>query len=124
VLALVRLAHGDARPALVALPAGALLLAVLAVASRWPPTAWLLLVPVMIGPAALAYRVGTPRAWNAVGVYALGGIAAGYGLLDPLLCRAVDGPCNSTTAWVVAAVGGAVALACYGWLLAQARVRT
>jgi hypothetical protein len=120
----VRLAHGDERLALVALPAAGLLVLVLAVASRWPPTAWLLLLAVLVAPAALAYRVGTPRAWALVAVFALGGIATGYGLLDPLLCRAVDGPCSSTTAWVVAATGGAVALVSYAVLLAQARLRT
>ena len=120
----MRLAHGDERPALVALPGGGVLVIVLAVASRWPATAWLLVLAVLIGPAALAYRVGTPRAWALVAVFALGGIATGYGLLDPLLCRVVDGSCDSTTAWVVAAVGGTAALVAYGWLLAQARLRT
>ncbi len=33
----------------------------------------------------LAYRAGRPRAWNAVGVYAVGGVISGYGLLIELL---------------------------------------
>jgi hypothetical protein len=124
VLALVRLARGDARPALIALPVAAVLTAALAVAARWPPTAWALLLAVLVGPVGLAYRVGTPRAWGVLAVFAIAGTVTGYGLLDPLLCRAVDGECHATTATVVAGIGGAVAVGAYGWLLAQARFRT
>jgi hypothetical protein len=59
-----------------------------------------------------AFRSGDARAWNAVGVFALGGVIAGYGLLYTLLAG---------SAWPVIAGGSAIALGALGYLWARAR---
>jgi hypothetical protein len=62
--------------------------------------------------AGLAFRAGDARAWNAVGVYAIGGVICGYGLLVELL---------GTGGMVAVVVGGLIALAALGYLWARAR---
>jgi hypothetical protein len=121
-VAAVRAVHGDRRPALVAIPLGAALALGLVVAERWPPTAWLLAVVVLVSPAALAYRVRTPAAWNAVLVFALAGAVSAYGLLDELLARA-DGGATAGRAIAAAVAGGVVAAAAYAYLYVEALVR-
>jgi hypothetical protein len=62
--------------------------------------------------AGLAYRAGTPRGWNAVGVFAVGGVVCGYGLLVELLGQ---------DALPAVLAGGLVCLAAIGYLGAFAR---
>jgi hypothetical protein len=122
VAADVRALRGDPRAARIAVPLGAVLVLALGVAERWPPTAWPLVVVVLVGPPVLAYRVATPAAWNVVLVYALAGSVAGYGLLDELLARA-DGGQAADRAVAAAALGGAVGAVAYAWLYVEGLVR-
>jgi hypothetical protein len=59
-----------------------------------------------------AYRVDDTRSWNAVGVFALGGVIAGYGLLSALL---------TGDSWPVIAGGTAIAGCALGYLWSRAR---
>jgi hypothetical protein len=59
-----------------------------------------------------AFRAGDARAWNAVGVFAVGGVIAGYGLLSALLAG---------DSWPVIAGGSAIALGALGYLWNRAR---
>lgn len=59
-----------------------------------------------------AFRVNDTRAWNALGVFAAGGVIAGYGLLYALL---------TGDAWPVIAAGTLVAGAALGYLWTRAR---
>jgi len=63
-----------------------------------------LLAVVMIAIAG-AYRAHSARAWNAVALFAAGGVVCSYGLLARLLCAA--GPSCSTTRSGVAIAAGA-----------------
>jgi hydrogenase/urease accessory protein HupE len=60
----------------------------------------------------LAYRAGRPRAWNAVAVYAVGGVISGYGLLIELL---------GEDALPAVMVGALISVAALGYLWMQAR---
>jgi hypothetical protein len=60
----------------------------------------------------LAYRADRPRAWNAVAVYAVGGVVSGYGLLIELLGQG---------ALPAVMVGGLISVAALGYLWTQAR---
>lgn len=62
--------------------------------------------------AGLAFRAGDARAWNAVGVYAVGGVICGYGLLVELL---------GSGGMVAVVAGGLIQLAALGYLWARAR---
>jgi hypothetical protein len=62
--------------------------------------------------AGLAYRQGSARAWNAVGVFAVGGVVCGYGLLIELL---------GDDAMPAVLAGGLVCLSALGYLGARAR---
>lgn len=62
--------------------------------------------------AGLAFRAAEPRAWNAVGVFAVGGVICGYGLLLELL--GLDGA-------TAAAGGSLIAALALGYLWARAR---
>jgi len=59
-----------------------------------------------------AFRVDDGRAWNAVAVFAAGGVIAGYGLLYALL---------TGDSWPVIATGGAIAAGALGYLWSRAR---
>jgi hypothetical protein len=59
-----------------------------------------------------AYRVDDTRAWNAVGVFALGGVVAGYGLLSALLTGG---------AWPMIAAGAVLAAGALGYLWSRTR---
>ena len=59
-----------------------------------------------------AFRANDARAWNAVGVFAVGGVIAGYGLLYALL---------TGDAWPVIAAGTAIAAGALGYLWSRAR---
>ena len=60
----------------------------------------------------LAYRAGGPRAWNALAVYAVGGVVSGYGLLIQLL---------GDHAVSAILVGGLISSAALTYLVVQAR---
>ena len=60
----------------------------------------------------LAYRAGRPRAWNAVAVYAAGGVVSGYGLLVELL---------GEDALPAVLIGALISVAALGYLWVQAR---
>ena len=60
----------------------------------------------------LAYRADRPRAWNAVGVYAVGGVVSGYGLLIELLGQ---------DALAAVMIGALVSVSALGYLWAQTR---
>jgi hypothetical protein len=62
--------------------------------------------------AGLAFRANDPRAWNAVGVFAVGGVACLYGLLVELLGQ---------DALPVVLAGALVDLAALGYLSVRAR---
>jgi hypothetical protein len=57
---------------------------------------------------AMAYRRGTPRAWNAVAVFAVGLIVMAYGALELLLTHVGTSGVGSR-AWIAIAAGMAVA---------------
>jgi hypothetical protein len=63
------------------------------------------LLAVVTVAVAGAYRAHSARAWNAVALFAGGGVVCAYGLLARLLCAA--GPSCSTTRSGVAIVAGA-----------------
>lgn len=56
------------------------------------------------GVVAMAYRRGTPRAWNAVAIFAIGVIIAAYGALEELLCRLGSG-CTGSRSWAAITAG-------------------
>ena len=59
---------------------------------------------------ALGYRCGSPRGWNRVAVFAVGGAICAYGVLGGVLCGVRSVPSESTTrAWGVAVAGGLLA---------------
>src|SRR5262249_39799042 len=58
-----------------------------------------------------AFRVNDNRGWNALGVFAAGGVIAGYGLLYALL---------TGDSWPVIAVGTAIAGGALGYLWSRA----
>jgi hypothetical protein len=60
----------------------------------------------------LAYRAGEARAWNAVAVYAVGGVVSGYGLLVELL---------GDHAIPAVVVGALISVAALGYLCVVAR---
>jgi hypothetical protein len=60
------------------------------------------LVTASLLAVGLAYRSGSPRAWNALGAFAVGGVICAYGLLSGLL---------GAGAPIVVGVGAALALA-------------
>ena len=62
--------------------------------------------------AGLAFRRSDARAWNAVAVFAVGGVACGYGLLIELL---------GEDALPAVLAGGLVCLVALGYLGARAR---
>jgi hypothetical protein len=59
-----------------------------------------------------AFRVDDTRAWNALAVFAAGGVIAGYGLLYALL---------TGDAWPVIATGTAIAAGALGYLWLRTR---
>jgi hypothetical protein len=71
-----------------------------------------LLVTFGMFAAGLAFRQGSARAWNAVAVFAVGGVICGYGLLIELL---------GEEAMPAVLAGGVVSLAALGYLGAHAR---
>ena len=71
-----------------------------------------LLVTLGMVAAGLAFRQGSARAWNAVGVFAVGGVICGYGLLIELLGQ---------DAMPAVLAGGVVSLAALSYLGATAR---
>lgn len=71
-----------------------------------------LLATVGMFAVGLAFRQGSARAWNAVGVFAVGGVVCGYGLLIELL---------GEDAMPAVLTGGVVSLAALGYLGAHAR---
>ena len=71
-----------------------------------------LLVTLGMVAAGLAFRQGSARAWNAVGVFALGGVVCGYGLLIELLGQ---------DAMPAVLAGGLVSLAALSYLGVTAR---
>ena len=71
-----------------------------------------LLVTLGMVAAGLAFRQGSARAWNAVGVFAVGGVVCGYGLLIELLGQ---------DAMPAVLAGGLVSLAALSYLGATAR---
>ena len=71
-----------------------------------------LLVTLGMVAAGLAFRQGSARAWNAVGVVALGGVVCGYGLLIELLGQ---------DAMPAVLAGGLVSLAALSYLGVTAR---
>ncbi len=62
--------------------------------------------------AGLAFRQGSAGAWNAVGVFAVGGVICGYGLLIELM---------GTDAMPAVLAGGLVCLSALGYLGVRAR---
>jgi hypothetical protein len=62
--------------------------------------------------AGLAYRAGDARSWNAVGVFTVGGVVCGYGLLIELL---------GEDAMTAVLAGGVVCLTALGYLGMRAR---
>ena len=102
--------------AAIGLPPALGLTAVLAVVDRWPPTAQLLLLTVAAGPAALATVDGRPRAWLALGVYAVAGVTAGYAALDLLLAGREGDGWSVGPGLVTLVLAGLVALAAYAYL--------
>jgi lysylphosphatidylglycerol synthetase-like protein (DUF2156 family) len=62
--------------------------------------------------AGLAFRQGGARAWNAVGVFAIGGVVCGYGLLIELM---------GEDAVPAVLAGGLVSLSALGYLGVRAR---
>jgi hypothetical protein len=58
---------------------------------------------------AMAYRNGTPKAWNGVAVFAVGLIVMGYGALEELLSH-LGTTGASSRAWVAIACGLLVAV--------------
>ncbi len=71
-----------------------------------------LLVTLGMVAAGLAFRQGSARAWNAVGVFAVGGVVCGYGLLIELLGQ---------DAMPAVLAGGLVSLAALSYLGVTAR---
>ena len=71
-----------------------------------------LLVTLGMVAAGLAFRQGSARAWNAVGVFAVGGVVCGYGLLIELLGQ---------DAMPAVLAGGLVSLAALSYLGVAAR---
>ncbi len=67
-----------------------------------------LLVAVSLCAVALAYRRDTTRGWNALGLFAVGGVIGAYGLLAELLDAAAP---------IAVGVGGVVAAAGLALLL-------
>jgi hypothetical protein len=78
-----------------------------------------LLAAVAIAVAG-AYRARSARAWNAVALFAAGGVVCTYGLLARLLCAA--GPsCSTSRSGFVIAAGACIAA--FGLLLLTHDVR-
>ncbi len=71
-----------------------------------------LLVTLGMLAAGLAFGHGSARAWNAVGVFAVGGVICGYGLLIELM---------GEDAMPAVLAGGLVSLAALGYLGVQKR---
>jgi hypothetical protein len=80
------------------------------------PAVTLAVIAIMLTAGMLAvgfaFRAGDARAWNAVGVFAFGGVIAGYGLLYALL---------EGDSWPAIAAGSAIALGALGYLWSRAR---
>jgi len=116
IVALVR--RRDARLGRVALPAAVLLLVIQMALGHWSVAAFLLLAVTVSSAGALAV-CGRDRGptWIALGVFAMAGIAGGFGLLAQGLCVAGDSyNCGGTTSDLLAIGGWAIAIAMYGYL--------
>lgn len=79
------------------------------------PTVTLAVIAILLAvgmlAAGLAYRNGGTRDWNAVGVFAVGGVICGYGLLIELL---------GEDAVPAVLAGGLICVAMLGYLGARA----
>ena len=108
----------------VALPLGILLLAAQTALGIWSVAAFGLLGALIVSAGALAVRGGSRDhgpTWIALGVFAVDGLAGGFGVLAHGLCAAGDAyGCAGTAPDLLAIVGWAVALTAYGYLGWQA----
>lgn len=125
IAVIVLLVRGSGtRLARVALPTGILLLAVQTALGQWSVAAFGLLGALIVSAGALAVRGGArdhAPTWLALGVFAVAGLAGGFGVLAHGLCAAGDGyGCAGTAPDLLAVAGWAVALAAYGYLGWQA----
>ena len=125
IAVIVLLARGaGTRSARVVLPVGILVLAAQTVLGLWSVAAFGLLGALIVSAGALAVRGGArdhAPTWLALGVFAVAGLAGGFGVLAHGLCAAGDAyGCAGTAPDLLAVVGWAVALAAYGYLGWQA----
>lgn len=125
IAVVVLLARGSgARLARVALPLGILLLAVQTAFGHWSVAAFGLLGALVVSAGALAVHGGSrdhAPTWLALGVFAVAGLAGGFGVLAHGLCAAGDAyGCAGTAPDLLAVAGWAIALAAYGYLGWQA----
>lgn len=125
VAVVVLLARGaGTRLARITLPLGILLLAVQMALGIWSVAAVGLLGALIASAGALAVRGGArdhAPTWIALGVFAIAGLAGGFGVLAHGLCAAGDAyGCAGTAPDLLAVAGWAVALAAYGYLGWQA----
>jgi hypothetical protein len=113
-----------ARLARIALPAGILVLTAQTVLGHWSVAAFGLLGALVVSAGALAVRGGSrdhAPTWLALGVFAVAGLAGGFGVLAHGLCTTGDAyGCAGTAPDLLAVAGWAVALAAYGYLGWQA----
>lgn len=125
IAVIVLLARGaGTRPARVVLPVGILVLAAQTALGLWSIAAFGLLGALIVSAGALAVRGGSrdhAPTWLALGVFAVAGLAGGFGVLAHGLCAAGDAyGCAGTAPDLLAVLGWAVALAAYGYLGWQA----